>query len=672
LNTAGYIIINFLLFSSWYVFLFNKRDVLSFADRIIGSFVLGLTQIIAAEMLLGVVFKKLYAGPLFFLNISVSAGVLFFSILSMGKAASGNRTAFPAVVLKEIKNEASLLGRNIIEDRILLFILLLFAVSVIWTIFLGYLFPSYTWDALWYHLPIVGNIIQSGAIQEIAVNSFIEQFINIFPKNIELFFLWNTIFLRNDVIADLSQLMFALAGVLAVYSIAVKLNIREKYAVYSSLLFFFTPIIILQSTTNYVDIAIAVLFLIAVNFLTDGVVSADSDNTTGAEILRQRSFKIFLAGLTTGILLGSKGSGPLFVAVLSVVIVINEIRKHMGLRKKTSLSMHAILKKSLKFYLVYFLLPVFLLGGYWYMKNWVLYGSPVYPMEISVFNVKIFKGLYNGIVEPVPRIIDELSYLTRPLYVWSENTKYYLYDSRLGGLGPIWFILFLPAVVFSLCYAVIKRRKKFLVISLIFIAVFLMYPRNWTPRYVIFMVGLGALSFGFVLDYFHGRDKVLRIIALLLTLYTFVVANSPCITPEQIKKFIHLPPKERTIGWLAPFNIDIHARQEYGHWIWISRNISARDTLAYTFEPFFHSPLWNSGFSSRITYINSDAYKKWLEELKVNNVTHVLFRRNSKEDKWIKKEKEIFSEMGWLGGLKEKFKVVYSDENYKIVRFNGS
>ena len=67
---------------------------------------------------------------------------------------------------------------------------------------LGYLFPSYTWDALWYHLPIVGYIMQSGAIQEVPNYSFINQWINMFPKNIELFFLWNIIFLENDVIRD--------------------------------------------------------------------------------------------------------------------------------------------------------------------------------------------------------------------------------------------------------------------------------------------------------------------------------------------------------------------------------------------------------------------------------------------------------------------------------------
>ncbi|MEF9426144.1 MAG: hypothetical protein L0956_02850 [Candidatus Mariimomonas ferrooxydans] len=73
---------------------------------------------------------------------------------------------------------------------------------------LGYLFPSFTWDALWYHLPMVGYIMQSGAIQEVPASSFIIQFINSLPKNIELLFLWNIIFLKNDTIVDLTQLFF--------------------------------------------------------------------------------------------------------------------------------------------------------------------------------------------------------------------------------------------------------------------------------------------------------------------------------------------------------------------------------------------------------------------------------------------------------------------------------
>jgi hypothetical protein len=64
-------------------------------------------------------------------------------------------------------------------------------------IFLGYLFPSYAWDALWYHLPMVGYIMQSGSIEK--PTQFIDQLIIYFQKYGALL-LWNTIFLKSDII----------------------------------------------------------------------------------------------------------------------------------------------------------------------------------------------------------------------------------------------------------------------------------------------------------------------------------------------------------------------------------------------------------------------------------------------------------------------------------------
>ncbi len=629
--------------------------------------VLALSQIILTEMLLGVVFQNLYAGPLFVLNLTVSSGLLVISILLSGKPGFTAVVTLPEGVLNEIKDGATSFARLIIGDRMLLSVFLLFIVSICAIVFLGYLFPSYTWDALWYHLPIVGNIMQSGAIQEVAVNSFIDQFINIFPKNMELFFLWNIIYLQDSVITDLSQLPFAIAGVMAIYSIAVKMNIGKKNAAYSALLFFFTPVIILQSATNYVDVAITGLFLTAVNFLIDSEESEHAVNKKGEGEYREKNLPLIIAGLTAGILLGSKGSGPLFIIILSLFFVIKELRRHYIRQDDFFSEIPSLLKRISKLYLFFFLIPVLLLGGYWYIKNWVIYGNPVYPMEISIFDMTILKGLFKGLIEPAPEIIKRLSWFTRPLYVWSENISHYLYDSRFGGLGPIWFILFLPSIVFSVVYAIIRKRFNLLGVTMIIIITFLLYPRNWTPRYVIFITGLGALSFGVALEYFDRRAYVLKITALLLAGYTLVTANSPVVNAEQIKKFIHLPAKERTIGWHAPNNIDIYSRQEYGYWIWINRNILRDDNLAYTFEPLFHAPLWNNGFSNRISFIKSDTYKGWLKGLKDSNATHILVRQKSMEDKWIEKERKAFSAVGWL---EEKFNVVYSDENYKIVEFN--
>jgi len=664
-NILSYIIVNLLLFSSWQLFLFRKRAVISFPDRIIGAFILGLSQIIVTELLLGALFRNLFAVPLFSVNILISSWVLILSLAPFRKGGIKSTSNDITLALKELKGVTMDFWIVVKNDFLLSCVFFLVVISICWMIFIAYLFPSYTWDALWYHLPMVGYIMQDGAIRDIANDSFINQWINMFPKNIELLFLWNIIFLESDIIVDLTQLAFTIVGIVSVYSMAMKLGIQRNYALYASLLFFFTPIAILQSTTNYVDVAIAVLFIISVNFIIGHRREPTYENRTEASCKEQRVYSLCLAGLATGILMGSKSSGPLFAGILSALIIIQELMEQRAVSfNAATMNKYSVLTKSLKMYILSFLLPVVLLGGYWYMKNWIVNNNPVYPMQISLFGTTIFKGLYKGIVEPPPEIMNRLSYITRPLYVWLENIQYYLYDSRLGGLGPIWFIIFLPTILFSVLYSAVKKKYDFLVLSAIFIGTFLLYPRNWTPRYVIFIVGFGALSFGFAVNTFGDRKNVIKTLALLLAVYTFLVTNSPCITPYQIEKFMQLPPAERTLARHAPFNIDLHVRQEYGYWIWISNHVSKRDTIAYTFEPLFFSPLWNSSFSSRIAYLKEKSYNDWVEGLRKNNATYVLIRTNSQEDKWIK----FSHSMSWLGS-KERFNVVYADPNYTIAKF---
>ncbi len=614
-------------------------------------------------MLLGIVFKSLYPLPLFLLNAAISAGIL--SIALRKDASTG--------AYNEIKFETLRISSIIAKDRILLCIFSLFLLSSGWMIFLGYLFPSYSWDALYYHLPIVGQIMQSGSIGETRTPSSIQQYINIFPKNINLFFLWNVIFLKNDIIVDLGQCVFTVAGVLSIYSMAVKLKIAEKYAIYCALLFFFTPILMLQSTVNYVDGAVSVLLLIAVNFLMYDDVESHIAGTDSSLPFKKRGIPLLLSGLAAGLLLGSKPTGPVFIIVILGAIFIQETVK----LNTASAGSPYTLKDSLKAYLACFIVPAILTGGYWYMRNWIIYGNPVYYMDVSIFNIHLLKGLKSDWVEPAPDIINSLNYLTRPLYVWMERVGYYLYDSRLSGFGPIWFILFLPSIILAFVHALIKKKYRFLFAGTILLLTFMIHPRNWTTRYVIFIVGLGALSFGFVFEYFNKRENVLRITALLLAGYTMLTANSPCITPDKIREFIALPAGERTLSRHKPSNIDTKVRDEYGYWIWIENNIAEGDTLAYTFadsgidisRPFFLAPLWNAGFSNKVVYIKSDTYEEWLEKLENDNAGYILIKKGSTEDQWVEKERRLFYSLSWMGNMKEKFEIMYSDENYRIVKY---
>ncbi len=664
MEILAYISVNILLFVSWYTFLYGRRECLSLSDRLVGTFTLGLTQIIVTQMLLGVIFKSLHGGPLFLLNTFISLA-LFIAVLMKGQGRG---------IFAEFRDEIVRIFRVITGDAVLLIIAVLFLISLLWMILIGYLFPSYSWDALYYHLPIAGQIIQSGSIQEHVTPSFIQQYMNIFSKNINLLFVWNIIFLKSDVLVDLTQLLFTLAGVLSVYSISVKLNIREKYAIYSSLLFFFTPVLILQSTINYVDVAVSMLFIMTVNFL----LSDSPDHLRERGVFRRRRSPLILAGLSAGILLGSKPTGPVFICVIFGAVVLQEI-----LRSRSALyhNEHEYsLLNGLKRTMIFFAVPAFLAGGYWYMRNWIVHGNPVYFMDVSLFGLTLFKGLKSDWVEQAPQIIESLNYFTRLLHVWLEKVGYYMYDSRLSGFGPTWFALFLPSIAFSAFHAVARKKYGFLFVLLLFAVTFIVHPRNWFARYVVFIVGLGAVSFGYVLNYFDRRENMLRFLALFFAVYSCVTINSPCIMPLQVKEFINLPAEERTLTRHKPFNIDLKVRNEYGLWMWIERNMKAGDTLVYTFvdtdldpeNPFFLEPLWNRAFSNRVVYIQSDTYNEWLESLKNNDVTHIVMKINSVEDVWIEKERNMFFSLRWMGNLTEKFKIVYADNNYKIAQFMGT
>jgi hypothetical protein len=393
--------------------------------------------------------------------------------------------------------------------------------------------------------------------------------------------------------------------------------------------------------------------------------------------LSEKRLPIILSGLAAGILLGSKPTGPLFIAVMLGAILVQEIIKYFRPFDSMSANKGYLLKDGLSTYLTCFIAPALLIGGYWYMRNWIFYGNPVYYMDVSIFNATLFKGMKSDWVEPAPQIIEGLNYFTALFHVWQERVGYYIYDSRLSGFGPIWLILFLPAIIISMIHAVIRKKYSFLMISAILLLTFIVHPRNWTTRYVIFIVGLGAVSFGIAADYFYKRENVLKAFALIFAGYTFLTANSPCITPGQIKDFLAMPSHERTLSRLKPFNIDIKVRKEYGHWIWIDNNISRGDTLAYSFEsfeldtsrPFFTAPLWNREFSNRVVYVKTDTYKEWLEKLKRNHSTYILVRRNSIEDNWIEKERKVYYSLYLMGNITEKFQVKYEDEHYKIVKY---
>ncbi len=680
MDIIKYISVNLLLFFSWHVLLFRNKSLLSFSSRLLGVFVISLAQIIITEMVLGVILKQLYAMPLFALNISISLAVLVISVMNLPTGPENTLVAkmnkrlriVLADVLKEISDKTLRFLNILKSDRIVLTIFILFFMKLCYLLFAGYLFPSYSWDALLYHLPTVGFILQSGAIEQLPYSSLIYTFINVFPKNIDLLFLWNVIFLKSDMIVDLSQLPFTIAGMIGVYGIGRGVGIKEKHALFSALLFFFAPVIILQSTANYVDISVTALFLIALNYLLDSNRRYVLMSHNSGALCLKYNFTLLLSGITTGLLLGSKGSGPLFVIALSILYFIIEGGScfYSGNNPAAAEIKDPVKhKRVISRYALYFILPVFLLGSYWYINNWIFYGNPVYPFIVKLFGTTLFKGSFSEFLYAGPDILRELSPMKKTIYVWLERIEYYYYASDLSGLGPLWFILFIPSILLSITISIFKRKYNYLIIAIAITLIFLVYPNNWFTRYVIFIFALGCIAFGIVEQFFEKRRRILNYIALTIVFYTFLTANSPTITPQKMDEFIRLPVKERSLANLEARVLNITQQKNYGLWSWIRTNVSKDDTLAYTFTPEILAPLWNNTFSNNIIFIKEGTFRDFFSKLETNSVDYVvvLLRPRSIEHMWLARLKEMKDVPKW-SPVSRKFKLQYYDTNYAVFR----
>lgn len=136
-------------------------------------------------------------------------------------------------------------------------------VEAIWSAAIAWLMPPYGWDALVYHLPTIATWMQTERIGHISYMYFSDAF----PGNAWLVYAWPGLFLGNDVLVDVGQLVFAIAGALACAGLVRTIGGSRAGAVAGGSLFFLAPIVLQQLTVDYVDVAVASVFVVALHFL---------------------------------------------------------------------------------------------------------------------------------------------------------------------------------------------------------------------------------------------------------------------------------------------------------------------------------------------------------------------------------------------------------------------
>ncbi len=468
--------------------------------------------------------------------------------------------------------------------------------ALLWTLWLGLVLPPTDWDGLAQNLPMAAFHIQNGDIAPIETPY---RGIRAYPQGGALLLAYTMLLSGSDAAVDLAQFPFWLMGTLAVYALARKLRASRASALAGALLFAAAPVVMLQARTAYFDLEVAAIALAALALLLDQQVG-----------LRSRAL---VAGAAAGLLAGRiprRTAGAAVAVYLGAALV---------------------------------------LGGCWYAWNIAGYQNPLWPMQLDLGGRTILPGVwtsgtfYEG---AAPELIAARPYLSSLMTIWREPTARYAADVRLGGLGPLWFALGLPALLLftgqtvyrllrlqgalnarspehpersdrpGLAWLVERSRRgdrtdpetgpDLLVqggLLLFILATFLLTPANWHTRYVLAPIGATGVCVAVMLEQFaRPLQAMLRgLAAAFACLMLLVVPVHGAGAAVDVIRNMQLPPDLRRTALMA----DVPAMNDALRWA--EQNIPAGSGVLYGWEGVILYPLFGADRQNELHYFGSGA-----------------------------------------------------------------
>ncbi len=281
-------------------------------------------------------------------------------------------------------------------------------VAAAWLGWTGYAYRHgmQTVDSLWYHMPFaarfaqLGNVVHLHYVDRDPVTVF-------YPANAELIHALGLVWFRSDLLSPLINLGWAALGVAAGWSIGRALG-RELPCLIATLIVLGTPgLVDTQPGGAYNDATCVALVLSCAAMLLRG--------TQGSELTAGQSS---VAAMAAGLAIGTKFTmiAPALALALGAVVI-----SPRGWRLR-----HAGL----------WLVALFLLGGYWYLRNWVTAGNPLPSLLVHLGPLSL----------PSPHVLTPTftvaQYLTNG-HVW----HLFFIPGLRQSLGLAWWALLLASAV---------------------------------------------------------------------------------------------------------------------------------------------------------------------------------------------------------------------------------
>lgn len=266
--------------------------------------------------------------------------ILILIILFFGR---GNLKELYEYIFYSIKKSKK---RDFLEKTLLLFIFFCFLFYLS-----SALTPPYRTDALSYHLPEAMGVAEQG-FSYVWQNSVKGAFYIYLPMILEV--LYAGMFkLGGFTLIHLSHYTLVLAGLLTIYGF-LENYFGKKKALFSVLFIFTLYEFFVNATNSYVDAGMAVFEISGLLWLLSWIVN------------KKQTALLILSGFFYGLALSVKYNAVYGCLIAGILFLCSSFKERHSLKR--------IFRNSL-----FFAASAILIACFWYVKNCILAGNPIYP-----------------------------------------------------------------------------------------------------------------------------------------------------------------------------------------------------------------------------------------------------------------------------------------------------
>jgi hypothetical protein len=339
---------------------------------------------------------------------------------------------------------------------------------------LAWLRPPYDWDGLFYHIPAIHEWVVAGRVSWIGHVPDVP-YVN-FPMGVELTAFVTHSLLGTSHLVDACNLPYWVLAFLSLVVIATRLGARGVWRWVAGALIVGAPVFVSQSVSCYIDPGFSSTVMASVAACAIFVFDRSQSGWWRAVLL----------GAAVGLCLGSKGTGLPFAVVFVAAATVGTFWVEGMGRWKYVLARMVVVA-----------LVLFLVGGYWYTRNAIAAGNPIFPMELKVGEKTIIEGANHVelLRDNAPQWLEKYPGPLRMLVSWLQTDAPISGFDPTGGMGYLWIAGALPAVLFLWLLAVRRRypgpTREFVFVSALILCLLLVQPARWWARFTVWLHALG-------------------------------------------------------------------------------------------------------------------------------------------------------------------------------------